>query len=88
MSDAPIQARYREMLNGLAGGIDDVLNGKDRDPGEPKRVGFALFMFEFGNIEANRVNYISNADRSEMLTAVREWLARAEGRVIEAGGRQ
>lgn len=84
MADAPIQAQYREMLNGLASGIDDVLNGETR----PKKIGFALFMFEFGHVEANRVNYISNADRTEMLTAVREWLARAEGRVVEPTGRQ
>lgn len=84
MADAPIQSQYREMLNGLAEGIDDVLNGETR----PKKIGFALFMFEFGNIDANRVNYISNGSREDMLVAVREWLARAEGRVAEPSGRQ
>jgi hypothetical protein len=29
------------------------------------------------------VNYVSNAQRPDMLVAVKEWLARAEGRVIE-----
>ena len=84
MADAPIQTKYREMLNDLAAGIDGVLN----QGAKPKKIGFALFMFEFGNIEANRVNYISNAERPDMLVAVREWLARAEGRVVEAGGKQ
>lgn len=84
MADAPVQQQYREMLNGLAEGIDDVLNGEVR----PKKIGFALFMFEFGHIEANRVNYISNAGREDMLVAVREWLARAEGRVVESGSKQ
>lgn len=84
MADAPIQSQYREMLNGLAEGIDGVLNNGVK----PQKIGFALFMFEFGNIEANRVNYISNASREDMLVAVREWLARAEGRVIEPSGRQ
>lgn len=81
---APIQAQYRAQMNAIAEGLDDILNGTER----PKKIGFALFMFEFDRIEANRVNYISNADRAEMLTAVREWLARAEGRVIEPEGRQ
>lgn len=84
MADAPIQQRYREMMNSLAEGIDDVLNGDTK----PKKIGFALFMFEFGHIEANRVNYISNGPREDMLVAVREWLARAEGRVIESGSKQ
>lgn len=84
MADAPIQQQYREMMNGLAEGIDDVLNGNTK----PKKIGFALFMFEFGHIEANRVNYISNGPREDMLVAVREWLARAEGRVVETGSKQ
>ena len=84
MSDAPIQSTHRETLNAIASGLDNVLNGKDRR----KKLGFALFVFEFGDVDANRVNYISNADRPEMLTAVREWLARAEGRVIEPSGVQ
>ena len=84
MADAPIQQQYREMMNGLAEGIDDVLNGDAR----PKKIGFALFMFEFDKVDANRVNYISNGKREEMLVAVREWLARAEGRVVEPEGRQ
>lgn len=65
----------------LAKGLDDILNGK----GRPRRYGFALFTFEFGKTEGGRVNYVSNADREEMLVAVREWLARAEGRVVDGG---
>lgn len=84
MTDAPIQAAYRAQMNAIAEGLDDVLNGAAR----PKKVGFALFVFEFNRIEGGRVNYISNAERSEMLTAVRAWLARAEGRVIEPEGKQ
>ena len=84
MADAPIQSKHRETLNAIAKGLDDVLNGE----AQPKTLGFALFVFEFGHIEANRVNYISNASRPEMLVAVREWLARAEGRVVESGGVQ
>ena len=84
MSGAPIQSKHRETMNAIASGLDSVLNGKARR----KTLGFALFVFEFGNIDANQVNYISNADRPEMLTAVREWLARTEGLVIAPSGRQ
>ena len=63
----------------LARRIDAFINGDAK----PKKIGFALFLFEFGETSGGRVNYISNAGRGEMITAVKEWLARAEGRVIE-----
>ena len=63
----------------IARGMDGILNGTER----PRQFGFAIFVFEFGKTEGGRVNYVSNANREEMLVAVREWLARAEGRVIE-----
>ena len=69
----------RIALQVLAETTDDFLNGKQR----PRRIGFAIFVFEFNKTDGGRVNYVSNADRDEMLVAVREWLARAEGRVIE-----
>lgn len=81
---APIQKRYREMMNALAEGIDQILNGKGKP--EPKKVGFVLLMFEFGQTEGGRVNYISNADRADMIAAMHEWLARAESRYDDKGG--
>lgn len=84
MSDhGPVQEKYRAMLNALAHGIDDVLN-----PTKPNTVGFALLIFEFGKTEGGRVNYISNATREDMIAAMKEWIARAEGRVIEPEGKQ
>lgn len=80
----PIQQRYRAMMNGLAEGLDSIFNGKL--DGEPKKVGFVLLTFEFGKTEGGRVNYISNADRTDMIAAMHEWLARAEGRYAENEG--
>lgn len=80
MTHDPIQAAYRARMNALAEVLDETFNGKTR----PRRVGFALLVFEFGKTKGGRVNYISNADRSEMITAMREYLARAEGRVVDA----
>jgi hypothetical protein len=79
----PIAAKYHDLMNGLAHGIDDILNGDK----EPKKVGFVLIMAEFGEITDGRVNYISNGEREDMLAMVKEWLARAEGRYVEGSGK-
>ena len=76
MSEIPYQK--------IARVLDAAFNGDER----PRRIGFALLVFEFGKTEGGRVNYVSNADRDDMLVAVREWLARAEGRVIETDTKQ
>ena len=65
----------------IARRLDAVFNGSAT--GKERTIGFALFWFEFGKIEGGRVNYVSNASRDDMLVAVKEWLARAEGRVQE-----
>jgi hypothetical protein len=41
-------------------------------------VGFALFLFNFG--DGGAISYISNAQRETMVRAVREWLGRQERR--------
>lgn len=73
MSD-PIDSHYRELMNSLATGLNDVLGG----------LGFALLIFEHGSVDGGRVNYISNSNRDDMIAAMREWLARAEGRAHDA----
>ena len=78
----PIQSQHRGAMNDLAKAIDVHFNGK----GRPKRVGFCLLMAEFSKIDGGRVNYISNAERADMIAMVKEWLARAEGRYWEQGG--
>ncbi|WP_309086425.1 hypothetical protein [Chelativorans sp.] len=69
------------MLNKIAGGIDRSFNGEVR----PKKVGFALLLFEFGKVEAGRMNWISNADRRDMIVALKEMVAQLEGRAGPAG---
>lgn len=82
MSD-PIQQQYRALMNATAEGLDKIFNGDQH----PKKVGFVLLSFEFGKTEGGRVNYISNADRADMIAAMNEWLARAEGRYAEPSDR-
>lgn len=43
-----------------------------------KPQGFALFVFDMGS--GGNMNYISNANREDMLTAMKEFIAVAEGR--------
>ena len=76
----PIQEHYREQMRALASAIDELFNGNE----EPKKVGFALLMFDFGETPtSDRINYISNSRREDMVCALKELLARWEGRHIE-----
>lgn len=79
---APIQAEYRQLLNEIARALDHGFNER----GKPTRIGFVLLMAETGKIDGGRVNYISNSDRGDMLTMMKEFIARAEGRYSEEGG--
>jgi hypothetical protein len=76
----PIESAHRAMLRDLAEKLDDIFNGHLPE----RRHGFVLLMFEFGEKTGDpafrRINYISNADRKDMLIAMREWLENAERR--------
>lgn len=76
LGDGPVEEKYRDTIRGLANGIDEILNG----PPSPDRVrkhGFVLMMFPFG--EGGRCNYISNARREDILSTLKEQVARFEG---------
>lgn len=68
MSD-PISPEYREQMNALAKLINTMFEG----------AGFALLIFD--KTDPARANYISNAQREDMLVAMKEFIARNEGRV-------
>jgi len=72
------QSATRDFMQALAETVDFALNG-DRPE---RRFGFALLVFPFGS-EERRANYVSNASRDDMIVAIKEWLARAEGRVMQ-----
>lgn len=80
MSDhGPIESAYRKQMNALAAVLDGSLNGDE----QPKKTGFVLLMFDFGEpTPRSRMNYISNAERTEMLVALKELLANFEGRMM------
>lgn len=79
---APIESKHRELMNELAALIDAYFNGNVR----PKKIAFCLLIANFGDIEGGRVNYISNANRDDMLSLAKEWIARVEGAVSAPGG--
>jgi hypothetical protein len=78
--EQPIEPAIRERANEIAKLIDGALN----QGGAPHRYGFALLMFKLGeSANGDRMNYISNAAREDMLLAMKEFIARAEGRYPE-----
>lgn len=83
MSD-PIQAQYREKMNALAATLDKTFN-KDR---HNRTTFFVLLTGEFNKMDGGRVNYISNGQREDMVSALKELLARFEGRYAEGGTKQ
>ena len=78
-NEQPIEPAFRALMAALADGTDRILNG---DPPPPprrwkKKNGFVLLAFEFGRTAGGRVNYISNADRRDMVDALKAFLLRA-----------
>jgi hypothetical protein len=76
LGDAPIEPDFVEGMNQLGGFIDQFFNGDLR--GKDRKVGFCLMVFGFDD-GTGRANYISNADRADVVTLLKEQLARFEG---------
>jgi hypothetical protein len=73
LGDAPIEPAYREQMKVLAKTIDEYLN-----PDGEKRNGFIIMMFPL-NDHGGRTNYISNANRADVVTMLKEQIKRFEG---------
>ena len=81
-TSGPVDEQYAQQMEALARGIDLILNGED--PAVPKTVGFALLIFPFGETpSSDRINYMSNGVRADMIIALKELVSRFEGRHIE-----
>jgi hypothetical protein len=85
LGDAPIQEEQIERMNNLAAFLDRAFNGENAQPHallkEDKREwGFVLLVFPFGEADEGRCNFISNgADRRDIVTLMKEMVARFEG---------
>lgn len=73
----------KEFMQGLARGIDTILNGDEAQ--SPTRMGFVLLTFPFDRMHGTRVNYVSNCDRDDILVALKEIQARFEGSSHQSG---
>lgn len=62
----PIEPRHHADMNEVADQLGDTFKG----------YGFCLLVFDFNT--KGRMNYISNADRADMVTAMKEFIANAE----------
>jgi hypothetical protein len=71
MSDhQPIEDQHRNLMNNVAAVLDDAF----------KPYGFCLLVFPMDG-SSGRMNYICNAQRQDMLVAMREFIAANEGRL-------
>lgn len=80
LGDAPIEPHLHSMMNALARGVDEILNGDER----PKKNGFIMLVFPFEGHDG-RCNYISNAERKDVVTMLKEQIARFEGQPEMSG---
>lgn len=80
MSNEARNAHMRIVANRLDTDVFPTVYGQ--------RMAFAVLVWPFGDSEGGNVDYISNGTRDDMLTAMKEFIARAEGRVIETGTKQ
>jgi hypothetical protein len=70
-----------DLLQGMAMALDETLNGDER----PGKNGFVLLVFPFGGPEGARTNYVSNANRKDIIVALKEIVARFEGQAEAKG---
>lgn len=76
-----IQSQYVEQMQTLAKLIDELFNGELKR--ENRITGFCLLVFPFGEHVNARVNYISNTNQEDMIKAMKEFIAIAEGKFNE-----
>lgn len=82
IGDGPIDPQYMAVMRTLAEVLHEAFNGPV--PIKEGTVGFVLLVFPFGTHQG-RCNYISNADRSDIKTMLKEQLARFEGMPAPTG---
>ena len=77
LGDAPVEPEYVEKMHAVAQALDELFNGPVKGPA--RKTGFVLLVFPFGESEG-RCNYISNgADRTDIVTMMKEQIKRFEG---------
>jgi hypothetical protein len=75
-----------EQMQAAMSALDEAWN--DRAKGADRKIGIVILTFPFGDVKDGRVNYIGNGQRDEVRVALKELLARWEGRYAETGTKQ
>lgn len=65
MNEELIKARLRHVAHVL----EDML---------PEGYGFTLLTYQFGENPDNRLNYVSNSNREDVVKAMKEWIEKTE----------
>ena len=87
LGDGPVQEEYVNPMNVMAGIIDEFFNGPPNTPDKlrvSKKVGFVLLVFPFDDV-TGRCNYISNANRDDVVTMLKEQIKYFEGQAQVKG---
>lgn len=74
LGDAPVEPQYVKKMNDLASVIDVLFNGLEGE----RKTGFVLLVFPLDSSEG-RCNYISNAQKADVIIMMKEQIARFEG---------
>jgi hypothetical protein len=74
-------------MQAMARILDEILNGKGT-PKDQRQYGFSLLVYPFDHIDQSHINYIGSGERSDVLTALKELVARWEGRAQDHPTRQ
>jgi hypothetical protein len=85
LGDGPIEPKFIELMNEVAKKLDRVFNGEAK--GKDRENGFILLTFPFEG-HGGRCNYISNANRKDVVIMLKEQLARFEGQPEMSGGHE
>jgi hypothetical protein len=75
----PVQADYIEQMKAVLSAVDEFINPDKKN----KRIGITLLMFPFGNEDSGRINYMSTAERKDMILSMKLLIAKWEGRYAE-----
>ena len=84
LGSQPIEPRFHQQMNVLARFLDEQFNGEAKRG--DRTVGFVLMVFPFGD-RPGRTNYVSNAEREDVIVLLKEQLAYFEGMPETKGGR-
>jgi hypothetical protein len=78
LGDAPIEPRLIKLMNIVAATLDVTFNGDNK--GDDRKNGFILLVFPFDEVDGDgRCNYISNAERHDVVVMLKEQIKRFEG---------